>query len=72
MSREQLEARARELGCFPNPEDCTDTQLADAIAAEEAATVWMQRWEALPNERSQRDAIHRLSQALWPKGDASD
>ena len=35
---EELIARAAELGCFPDPENYTDEQLRDAIAAEEAAT----------------------------------
>lgn len=59
-TRDKLIARARELG-FERPEDYTDMQLLDAIKAENAATAWMNRFEALPTDEAKRDAIHRLS-----------
>lgn len=57
--RDDLIRRSNELGCFPDPENHTDEQLYWAIRAEEAATRWMARYEALPEE-AQRDAAHRL------------
>ncbi|WP_078278521.1 hypothetical protein [Mycobacteroides franklinii] len=62
--RYKLIARARELDVFPDPESRTDEQLSDAIAAEEAATLWLQRLEQLPTDEAKRAAIHRLAQSL--------
>lgn len=60
MNRDQLEARARELGCFLDAEARTNIELADAIAAEEAAGAWLDRLEQLPTDEAKRDAVHRL------------
>jgi hypothetical protein len=63
-ARKQLEDRARELCCFPDPENYTDVQLWDAIKCELAATGWMQKYEALPTAEARMDAIHRLRLSL--------
>ncbi|WP_454199554.1 hypothetical protein [Nocardia sp. Marseille-Q1738] len=60
-TRQQLEDRARELGCFPDPENYTDMRLLDAIKAEQAAAAWMNRFERLPSDEAKRDAVHRLA-----------
>lgn len=62
--RQRLEARARELGCFDDPENRTDQQLRDAINAEEAAGEWLTRLEQLPTDHAKQDAIRRLSAAF--------
>lgn len=59
-ARQKLEDRARELGCFPDPKNYTDQQLLDAIKAETAATIWMQRLDELQTDEEKREAIHRL------------
>lgn len=62
MNRDELLARAVELGCW-NPDDAklaTDEQLRDAIAAEEAAGEWLAKLEALPTDEARREAVHRL------------
>lgn len=58
--RQYLEDRARELGCFPDPENYTSRQLMDAIMAEQAAAAWLDRLEQLPTDEAKRDAVHRL------------
>jgi hypothetical protein len=63
-ARQRLEDRARQLGCFPDPENYTDQQLVDAIKAEQAAAVWMDRLEQLPTDEAKRDAVHRLRLAF--------
>lgn len=60
-TRQRLEDRARELGCFPDPENYTDMQLLDAIKAEQAAGAWLARMESLPTDEAKRNAIRRLS-----------
>lgn len=60
--RKHLEDRARELGCFPDPENYTNRQLLDAIMAENAAAAWLSRLEQLPTDEAKRDAVHRLAQ----------
>lgn len=70
-ARQRIEDRARELGCFPDPENYTDTQLLDAIKAEQAAASWLDRLEQLPTDEAKRDAVHRLAQqfaAIKPDG----
>lgn len=59
-SRDELISRSNELGCFPDPENRTDQQLADAIAAEEAATKWLNQLDRLPTDAMKRDAVRRL------------
>jgi hypothetical protein len=58
--RQTLEDRARDLGCFPDPENYSDQQLLDAIKAEQAAGAWLDRLEQLPTDEAKRDAVHRL------------
>lgn len=58
--RDDLIARATELGCFDNPAECTNDQLYWAIKAEEAAGAWLGRLETLPTDDAKRDAVHRL------------
>ena len=58
--RQHLEDRARELGCFPDPENYTNRQLMDAIMAEKAAAEWLERLEQLPSDEAKRNAVHRL------------
>jgi hypothetical protein len=60
VNRQQLEDRARALGCFLDVEARTNQELADAIAAEEAAGAWLARLEQLPTDEAKRDAVHRL------------
>ena len=60
--RQHLEDRARELGCFPDPENYTNRQLMDAIMAEQAAAAWLERLEQLPTDEAKRAAVHRLAQ----------
>lgn len=67
--RQHLEDRARELGCFPDPENYTDTQLLDAIKAEQAAAAWMDRFERLPSVEAQAEAVRRLRDAFDEAGD---
>lgn len=62
--RDKLVARARELQCFPDPEQRTDAELADAIGAEEAGARWLKRYESLPTEAAKRSAVQRLNAAL--------
>jgi len=64
IERKQLEDRARELGCFPDPENYTDVQLWDAIKCELAAIGWMQKYEALPTDEARMGAIRRLRLSL--------
>ena len=63
-TRDQLIARARELGCFERPEEHTDKQLLDAIKAEEAAKAWLGRLDNLSSDEAKRDAIRRLSDSM--------
>lgn len=62
--RQMLEDRARELCGFPDPENYTDTQLLDAIKAEQAAAAWMARYNELATEEAQRAAVRRLGDAF--------
>ncbi len=62
--RQKLENLARELGCFDDPENHTDQELLDAIKCEQACMDWMARWETLPTEGAQREAVHRLRLSL--------
>lgn len=62
MNRDELIGRARELGCFPNPEAYNDQQLGDAIAAEEASIAWMAEWEKRGCPES---AVQKLSKKLF-------
>lgn len=64
VTRQRLEDRARELGCFPGPENYTDTQLLDAIKAEQAAAAWLARMEALPTDEAKSEAVRRLARAF--------
>ncbi|MFE7799036.1 hypothetical protein [Nocardia sp. NPDC057440] len=63
-TRQRLEERARELGCFLDPENYTDMQLLDAIKAEQAAAAWMARLETLPTDEAKRDVVARLARLL--------
>lgn len=58
--RQYLEDVARELGCFPDPENYTSRQLMDAIMAEQAAAAWLDRLDQLRQWEAKRDAVHRL------------
>lgn len=62
IDRQRLVARARELGVYDAPEERTDKELADAIAAEEASGEWLDRLEALPTDEEKRAAVHRLAE----------
>lgn len=62
--RDTLVAKARELGVYDAPEERTDQELIDAIAAEEAAGAWLARMEALPTDEMKRDAVRRLAEDL--------
>lgn len=63
-TRDDLIARAAELGCFERPEERTDKQLLDAIKAEEAAKAWLGRLDNLSTDEAKRDAIRRLSDSM--------
>jgi hypothetical protein len=71
-TRQHLEDRARELGCFPDPENYTDTQLLDAIKAEQAAGAWLARVEQLPTDQAKREAWARLSRSFYPEPTATE
>lgn len=60
IERQELITRAHELGVFTVPEERTDQELRDAIAAEEASAAWLDRLEKLPTDAAKRDAVHRL------------
>lgn len=45
-----LVTRTHELGVFVVPEEKTDQELRDAIAAEEASAAWLDRLEQLPTD----------------------
>lgn len=62
VNRQRLVARARELGVYDAPEERTDQELADAIAAEESAGEWLDRLEALPTDEEKRAAVARLAE----------
>lgn len=62
--RDELITRARELGLWDDPENRTDQQLRDAIAAEEASAEWLFKLEQLPTDEQKRDAVRRLSEAF--------
>lgn len=62
--RDDLIARATELRVFDNPAERTDQQLADAIAAEEAAGAWLARLETLPTDEAKSAAVRRLAQSF--------
>ncbi|NEW42741.1 hypothetical protein GV794_02040 [Nocardia cyriacigeorgica] len=63
-TRQRIEDRARELGCFPDPENRTDRQLLDAIQAEQAAAAWMNRFAQLSSDEAKSDAVRRLRDEL--------
>ena len=58
--RDNLITYARELGCFDDPDERTDQQLIDAIAAEKLSGEWLDRLEKLPTDEAKADAVHRL------------
>jgi len=62
--RAALMARAARLGVVGDPGEYTDTELADAIAAELLSGEWLARLERLPSDEAKRDAVHRLALAL--------
>lgn len=62
--RAALEAEARRLGCYPDPEARSDAQLRGAIAADRAAAAWILRFEALPSDEQKRAAVHKLRLAF--------
>lgn len=64
LSRSELLGRAEALGVFEHPDDYSDEQLRDAIAAEEACASFVDRLEQLPTDEAKRDAIHRLRLGL--------
>lgn len=53
--REELVERARQLG-IGSPEELSNGQLAESIAAEKAAASWLRRFEALPDDKSRAAA----------------
>lgn len=59
-TRADLIARATELGCFSNLEECTDEQLDWAIKAEEAAGAWLNQLERVPTDEAKSEAVRRL------------
>ena len=61
-NRDDLIARATELGCFDAPDECTDEQLHWAIEAEDACAAWLNRFETLTTEEVKSTALRQLAQ----------
>jgi hypothetical protein len=70
VERQELITRAHQLGVFVVPEERTDQELRDAIAAEVASAAWLDRLEQLPTDEAKREAVHRLAES-WPKPDGT-
>lgn len=58
--RQSLLTRAYEMGVIVVPEERTDQELIDALAAERLSGEWLDRLEKLPTDEAKRDAVHRL------------